>query len=152
MNVMLYSGYLKNIPIALEEAAFVDGATTWSTYWKIIFPIMTPMHATVAVLTALGTWNDVMTPLVIMSGTGVNTLPNSVRYELQLSICLLPAGAAANPDFLSGLSEADHQRRGKRCGKIISNSHFSMGANLWRYYLTAQTDYSHYRQTIVCTR
>ena len=64
MNVMLYSGYLKNIPIALEEAAFVDGATTWSTYWKIIFPIMTPMHATVAVLTALGTWNDVMTPLV----------------------------------------------------------------------------------------
>ena len=75
MNIMLYSGYLKNIPIALEEAAFVDGATTWSTYWKVIFPIMKPMHATVAVLTALGTWNDVMTPLVIMSGTGANTLP-----------------------------------------------------------------------------
>ena len=75
MNVMLYTGYLKNIPIALEEAAFVDGATTWQTYWKVIFPIMGPMHATVAVLTALGTWNDVMTPLVIMSGTGANTLP-----------------------------------------------------------------------------
>ena len=75
MNVMLYSGYLKNIPIALEEAAYVDGATTWTTYWKVIFPIMKPMHATVAVLTALGTWNDVMTPLVIMSGTGTNTLP-----------------------------------------------------------------------------
>ena len=45
-------------------------------YWKIIFPIMKPMHATVAVLTALGTWNDVMTPLVIMSGsTGGTTLP-----------------------------------------------------------------------------
>ena len=40
----------------------------------IIFPIMKPMHATVAVLTALGTWNDVMTPLVIMSGEGNNTL------------------------------------------------------------------------------
>jgi raffinose/stachyose/melibiose transport system permease protein len=75
MNVMLYSGYLTNIPIALEEAARVDGATTWTTYWKIIFPIMKPMHATVAVLTALGTWNDVMTPLVIMSGSGSNTLP-----------------------------------------------------------------------------
>lgn len=75
MNVLLYSGYLKNIPIALEEAACIDGATTWTTYWKIIFPIMKPMHATVAVLTALGTWNDVMTPLVIMSGTGKNTLP-----------------------------------------------------------------------------
>ncbi len=75
MNLLLYAGYLKNIPLALEEAAYVDGSSTWKTYWNIIFPIMKPMHATVAVLTALGTWNDVMTPLVIMSGTGVNTLP-----------------------------------------------------------------------------
>ena len=75
MNVLLYSSYLVNIPMALEEAAYVDGATTWQTYWKIIFPIMKPMHATVAVLTALGTWNDVMTPLVIMSGSGMTTLP-----------------------------------------------------------------------------
>lgn len=75
MNLMLYSGYLVNIPIALEEAARVDGATTWTTYWKIIFPIMKPMHATVAVITALSVWNDVMTPLVIMSGSGLNTLP-----------------------------------------------------------------------------
>lgn len=75
MNLLLYAGYLKNIPIALEEAAFVDGSTTWSTFWKIIFPIMKPMHATVAVLTAMQVWNDVMTPLVIMSGTGKNTLP-----------------------------------------------------------------------------
>ncbi|MCH3943702.1 MAG: carbohydrate ABC transporter permease [Atopobiaceae bacterium] len=74
MNVLLYTGYLKNIPVALEEAARVDGSTTWSTFWRIIFPLMGPMHATVAVLTALGTWNDVMTPLVIMSGN-INTLP-----------------------------------------------------------------------------
>ena len=75
MNVLLYSGYLKNIPLALAEAAHVDGATTWKTYWSVIFPIMKPMHATVAVLTAMSTWNDVMTPLVIMSGTDQNTLP-----------------------------------------------------------------------------
>ena len=75
MNVLLYSGYLVNIPIALEEAARVDGASTWRTYWKVIFPIMKPMHATVAIITALAVWNDVMTPLVIMSGTGQNTLP-----------------------------------------------------------------------------
>mgnify|MGYP001077524236 CR=1 FL=1 len=75
MNVLLYSGYLVNIPMALEEAAKVDGASTWRTYWKIIFPIMKPMHATVAVLTALAVWNDVMTPLIIMAGSGQNTLP-----------------------------------------------------------------------------
>lgn len=75
MNVMLYTGYLKNIPLAIEEAADVDGSSTWRTYWTIIFPMMKPMHATVAVLTALGTWNDVMTPLVIMSGSETTTLP-----------------------------------------------------------------------------
>ena len=75
MNVLLYSGYLVNIPMALEEAACVDGAGVWTTYWRIIFPIMSPMHATVAVLTALGTWNDVMTPLVVMSGKSGTTLP-----------------------------------------------------------------------------
>lgn len=75
MNVMLYSGYLKNIPLAMEEAAEIDGASTWKTYWTVIFPMMKPMHATVAVLTALGTWNDVMTPLVIMSGSQNTTLP-----------------------------------------------------------------------------
>ena len=75
MNVMLYSGYLKNSPLAMEEAAEIDGASIWKTYWTVIFPMMKPMHATVAVLTALGTWNDVMTPLVIMSGSENTTLP-----------------------------------------------------------------------------
>lgn len=75
MNIMLYSGYLKNVPLAMEEASDIDGASAWRTYWTIIFPMMKPMHATVAVLTALGTWNDVMTPLVIMSGSKNTTLP-----------------------------------------------------------------------------
>lgn len=75
LNVMLYKGFLTNIPLAIEEAARVDGASTWKIYWTIIFPMMKPIHATVAVLTAMSTWNDVMTPLVIMSGTGKNTLP-----------------------------------------------------------------------------
>jgi raffinose/stachyose/melibiose transport system permease protein len=75
LNVMLYAGYLKNIPTAMEEAAQMDGASTWLSFVKIIFPMMKPMHATVAILTAMSTWNDTMTPLVIMSGTGQNTLP-----------------------------------------------------------------------------
>lgn len=97
MNLLLYSGYLKNIPLALEEAARVDGAGTWKTYWSIIFPVMKPMHATVAVLTALGTWNDVMTPLVIMSGTGKNTLPLAqLNFQTQF-------GTNYNPAFASYL-------------------------------------------------
>lgn len=77
MNTLLYVGYLKNIPIALEEAAYVDGASTWTVFWKVIFPLLKPMHATVAIMTALATWNDVMMPLVLLSGSneGATTLP-----------------------------------------------------------------------------
>ena len=86
LNVMLYKGFLTNIPVAIEEAARVDGASTWKIYWTIIFPMMKPMHATVAVLTAMSTWNDVMTPLVIMSGTGKNTLPLAKHNLVQITI------------------------------------------------------------------
>jgi len=75
MNILLYTGYLKNVPIALDEAGYIDGTNTWETFWRIIFPVMLPMHATVAILTALGTWNDVMLPLILMGGSDVNTLP-----------------------------------------------------------------------------
>lgn len=75
MNTLLYTGYLVNIPTALEEAARVDGASTWRTYWRVIFPLMKPMHATVAIITALAVWNDVMMPLIILAGSGTNTLP-----------------------------------------------------------------------------
>ena len=92
MNILLYSGYLVNIPLALEEAAKVDGASIWKTYWSVIFPVMKPMHATVAVLTALSVWNDVMTPLVIMAGKEWNTLPLAqLNFQSQFGtnhICL----------------------------------------------------------------
>ena len=67
------------MPLAKQTAelhlANWGGASTWRTYWSIIFPVMRPMHATVAVITALAVWNDVMTPLIIMAGSGQNTLP-----------------------------------------------------------------------------
>lgn len=68
MNTLLYVGYMKNIPISLEESSYIDGANTWEVFWKIIFPLLKPMHATVAVLTALAAWNDVLLPLVMLSG------------------------------------------------------------------------------------
>ena len=142
MNVLLYSGYLTNIPRALEEAACVDGASTWTTYWKIIFPIMKPMHATVAVLTALGTWNDVMTPLVIMSGTGKNTLPLAqlnfqtqfgTNYNLAFASYLL----ALLPILIFYLI----------CQKHILNGVVN-GAGKWELFTVNQTGHLQYRQRI----
>lgn len=77
LGVLLYVGYLKNITVSLDEAACMDGANEWQIFWKIIFPLLKPMHATVAILTALASWNDLLLPLVVLSGNGSTkaTLP-----------------------------------------------------------------------------
>jgi raffinose/stachyose/melibiose transport system permease protein len=74
MNTFLYSGFIKGIPTALEEAAIMDGANSWQVFFKVIFPIMKPMHATVAILSFMWTWNDFLMPLVLLSDPHQQTL------------------------------------------------------------------------------
>lgn len=75
-NLFIYTGYIKSIPIELEEAAIIDGATTWQVFWKVIFPLLKPINATIAIITTLSVWNDFMLPLVVLSGKNeAATLP-----------------------------------------------------------------------------
>lgn len=75
LNVFIYVAFIKSIPIELEEAAYTDGASTWRVYWQIIFPLLTPMNATVGILTCVWAWNDFILPLVVLSDPGARTLP-----------------------------------------------------------------------------
>ncbi|BFH65355.1 carbohydrate ABC transporter permease [Paenibacillus azoreducens] len=81
-NIFVYVGYIRSIPVELEEAATVDGATTYGTFWRIIFPLLAPINATVAILSCLSTWNDFMLPLIILSEPDSYTLP-LVQYVFQ---------------------------------------------------------------------
>jgi raffinose/stachyose/melibiose transport system permease protein len=81
-NVFIYIGYIRAIPVELEEAAIMDGASTWGVFWKVIFPLLAPMNATVAIITSLGAWNDFMLPLVLLSDREMATLP-LVQYIFQ---------------------------------------------------------------------
>lgn len=81
-NVFLYVGYLRSVPMELEEAALVDGANRWTIFWRIVFPLMAPMNATVAILTGLWAWNDFLLPLVMLSNPNQYTLP-LVQYAFQ---------------------------------------------------------------------
>jgi raffinose/stachyose/melibiose transport system permease protein len=81
-NTLLYVGYLRTIPTELEEAASLDGAGFWSTYWRIIFPLMAPINATVAIIAGLTAWNDFLLPLIILSDQNDYTLP-LVQYAFQ---------------------------------------------------------------------
>ncbi len=81
-NIFIFVAYINSIPVELEEAARVDGANTWTVFWRIIFPLLTPMNATVGILTCLWVWNDFLLPLVIVSDPAGATLP-LVQYVFQ---------------------------------------------------------------------
>ncbi|MDQ1006792.1 raffinose/stachyose/melibiose transport system permease protein [Streptomyces sp. V4I23] len=74
-NIFLYVGFLRSVPRELEEAARTDGAGTWTIFWRIIFPLLAPMNATVGILTCLWAWNDFLLPLVVLSDPSAQTLP-----------------------------------------------------------------------------
>ena len=67
-TLFLYVGYIKlSVPDSLDEAAMIDGADRFTTYRKIIFPMLKPMHATTLIINALWFWNDFMLPLLILN-------------------------------------------------------------------------------------
>ncbi|MCI1966552.1 MAG: carbohydrate ABC transporter permease [Oscillospiraceae bacterium] len=82
MNTFLYSGYIKSIPESLDEAATIDGANPWQIFTKVIFPLLTPMNATIAIFTFMWTWNDFLMPLVLLSKPTQQTLQLS-QYVFQ---------------------------------------------------------------------
>lgn len=79
-SVLLFTAFLRSIPIELEESARIDGATTWQTFWQLIFPLLAPMSATVGIFAFLYAWNDFMLPSLIISDPALQTLP--VRQNL----------------------------------------------------------------------
>ncbi|GAB3277288.1 carbohydrate ABC transporter permease [Kineosporia babensis] len=81
-NIFIFTAYINSIPRELEEAAAIDGASTWATFWRVIFPLLAPMNATVGILTCLWAWNDFLLPLVILSNPDSATLP-LVQYVFQ---------------------------------------------------------------------
>lgn len=67
-TLFLYVGYIKvSVPESMDEAAEIDGADKLTTYRKIIFPMLKPMHATTMIINALWFWNDFMLPLLILN-------------------------------------------------------------------------------------
>ncbi len=85
-SVLLYTAFLRSIPLELEESARIDGATTWQTFWKLIFPLLGPMSATVAIFAFLYAWNDFMMPSLIISDPGLQTMPvRQFLFQTQFS-------------------------------------------------------------------
>lgn len=74
-SVLLFTAFIRGLPEELEESARLDGATTWMVYRHIVFPMMAPMSATVAIFAFLASWNDFMMPSLITANSTLQTLP-----------------------------------------------------------------------------
>ena len=82
LSVFLFSGFVKSIPVEIEEAATIDGCSPVKTFFLIVFPILKPTAITVAILNAMWIWNDYLLPYLIL-GSGKNrTLPVAVQMAL----------------------------------------------------------------------
>jgi len=76
MAVFMFHGAINtNVPIALEEAARIDGCSRWQTYWKIVFPLLKPTIATVAIIDAMAFWNDYLLPSLVLIKKEIYTIP-----------------------------------------------------------------------------
>ncbi len=76
MATFMFHGTIHtNVPIALEEAGTIDGCTTWQIFWKIVFPMLKPTAATVAIIDAMAFWNDYLLPSLILGRKELYTLP-----------------------------------------------------------------------------
>ncbi|MFJ4689357.1 carbohydrate ABC transporter permease [Streptomyces sp. NPDC088789] len=73
-GVFVFSGFIRTVPLELEESAAMDGAGRWRTFWQVVFPLLRP--ATVSVLIFLGVWiwNDFLNPLIILGPAGGTTV------------------------------------------------------------------------------
>ena len=77
MAVFLYHGFIKAVPVSLEEAATIDGCNKFKVFWKIVFPMLKPTTATVIILDVIWIWNDYLLPSLVISDKVLRTIPLS---------------------------------------------------------------------------
>jgi raffinose/stachyose/melibiose transport system permease protein len=119
LSVFLYHGFISKIPMDLDEAASMDGASDMTIFWRIIFPMLRPVTATVAIVNALWIWNDFLLPRLVLTRE-TQTLPLSTylfygQYTSEygqamagLLLAVVPIIAfylALQKQFISGISQ-----------------------------------------------
>ena len=80
LSVFMFTGFIKSIPISLEEAAMIDGCSIMQIYFKVVFPVIRPIIMTVAILNAMWIWNDYLLPSLVLDQRKYKTVPMAVQY------------------------------------------------------------------------
>lgn len=79
LSVFLFSGFVKSIPLELEEAAMIDGCNPLTTFFRVVMPVLKPICVTVGILNTMWIWNDYLLPYLLI-GTEYKTIPIAIQY------------------------------------------------------------------------
>lgn len=82
LSVFMFTGFIKSVPVDIEEAAEIDGCSPLQTFFLIVFPVLKPTTITVAILNAMWIWNDYLLPYLVL-GTDDKTVPVAIQIAMQ---------------------------------------------------------------------
>ena len=82
LSIFLYTAFVKTLPLALEEAAEIDGAGVLQTFFRVVFPLLSPTAITVAILNGMWIWNDYLLPYLVL-GNRNKTIPVAIELSMQ---------------------------------------------------------------------
>ena len=80
LAVFMFAGFVKNIPLEIEEAAMIDGCNPVQVFFKIVLPIMKPTYLSVGILETMWVWNDYLLPYLTLDSTKYKTIPILIQY------------------------------------------------------------------------
>ncbi len=101
-SVFLYAGFMKSVPVEIEESAYLDGATLWQRYSKVVFPLLKPATVSTVITQGLWIWNDYFYPMIFVSKKAQYSLPvgmiqflgdkeNPAQWNVLFAACVLCA-------------------------------------------------------------
>jgi raffinose/stachyose/melibiose transport system permease protein len=124
LSVFLFHGFIKSVPMEIEEAAVVDGCSPLGVFWKIVFPLLKPIIVTVIILNTLWIWNDYLLPvLIIGSNKDLSTIPLAItrffgQYTKQWDLALAALTIGITPIILFFLFLQKHIVEGITAGSL----------------------------------
>ncbi|MEH7095377.1 carbohydrate ABC transporter permease [Neobacillus vireti] len=123
MTIFLYHGFIKGIPVELEEAAIIDGCTRFGVFWRIVFPLLKPITVTIVILNSLWIWNDYLLPSLVLQDPELKTIPLATfsffgQYTKQWDLALAGLVLGIIPLLIFFFSMQKHIIKGITSGSI----------------------------------
>lgn len=123
MAVFLYHGFIKSIPLSLEEAATIDGCNKFQVFWKIVFPMLKPTTVTVVILDVIWIWNDYLLPSLVISQKALRTIPLSTasffgQFTIQWNLAMAGLTLTIIPVIVFYLMAQKHIIKGVAAGAV----------------------------------